>query len=94
MYLRAMDMTNTFKGFRNYDTWMVAKWCENDAKFKQCFFNGYDEINDERSMWLTMNDAFRGYFNGCNQIALDLIYSSLNNVDWEQIMIKFGIEVK
>lgn len=90
----------SYNGWKNYETWAVALWIDNDEgsyKYRQQLGERAQLLarNSEQTAPVLLADMLKDWVNDNNPLAeqssiySDLLQASLDNVDWLEIAENF-----
>lgn len=71
-------MTETYYGWKNWETWAVARWITNDRRLYEQFLER--DSAEELKQWVEYLSTVE-----YNPLAQDLVSKALAGVDWEAI---------
>ena len=87
----------TYNGWKNYETWLVKLWIDND---REMLVYIYDSIEDMdvygASNWIEdlIEESIPEFGGAIGGLFDDLIYASMGRVDWYEIAEVFKDEVE
>lgn len=82
-----MTQSNTYNGWHNYETWLVALWLDNDQSLQKSCYNFARSQGDAYTVGEMIETLIDGInpLNGSNNLFSDMLNASLREVDWTEI---------
>ena len=90
----------SYQGWANYETWLVALWLDNDEYIQQEVqneVNRYDHLSEDKKFTWETEKSFREFVedvlisdsDSLNGFTQDLVNSALSEVNYSELILHF-----
>jgi hypothetical protein len=78
-------MCNTYNGYKNYETWNVALWMDNDPGSQGYWMEQAENAESITTLADMMKDEHEESMPEVTGVYADLLQAALDSVDWYEI---------